>query len=219
MVYWTRRESISSLTTLPRGSSTSRLRTSCPSNGAGACLAFGGPTGPVKPSLESPDCFRPYSRLPLLSIGEVFKVVVLSWSVSQVDWAQASREAQERAGMDVKQVLAARPSFLPPARLYRPGLLWIGDDRCHVTSQPGRLQHTGELGRLIAPRSTLLRARFDSCPPSFRCPHPTHPHNAHAHAGGFASHAPRRVSEFEIKFHETLRLRRGKRKKDEGKLR
>ncbi|EOD12858.1 hypothetical protein EMIHUDRAFT_213069 [Emiliania huxleyi CCMP1516] len=35
--------------------------------------------------------------------GEIFKVVVLSWSVSQVDWAQASREAQERAGMDVKQ--------------------------------------------------------------------------------------------------------------------
>lgn len=62
--------------------------------------------------------------------------------------------------MDVKQVLAGRPSFLPPARLYRPGLLWIGDDRCHVTSKPGRLQHTGELGRLIAPRWTLLRARF-----------------------------------------------------------
>ena len=54
-MYWTRRESTSSPTTLPRGLSTSRLRTSCPSNGAGACPAFGGPTGPVKPSLESPD--------------------------------------------------------------------------------------------------------------------------------------------------------------------
>ena len=86
-------------------------------------------------------------------------MVVLSWSVSQVDWAQASREAQERAGMDVKQVLAARPSFLPPARLYRPGLLWIGDDRCHVTSKPGRLQHTGELGRLIAPARQGARPR------------------------------------------------------------
>ena len=106
-------------------------------------------------------------------------MVVLSWSVSQVDWAQASREAQERAGMDVKQVLAARPSFLPPARLYRPGLLWIGDDRCHVTSKPGRLQHTGELGRLIAPRWTLLRARF-VLPTQLSVPTPpTHPHNAH----------------------------------------
>ena len=32
--------------------------------------------------------------------GEVFKVVVLAWAVSRVDWAEAAREAQARAGVE-----------------------------------------------------------------------------------------------------------------------